>query len=233
MKVWQPLTVRCQGLQFSRVSQTAGNLQFNPTRFQAEQSLEQKLTLRKRVMFCITGVEHSSGVSGCLSKKGDTYIRAGPTSLKDSIQIYLKIIAFPLTEHQGNAAGSRCAGAWGGICSGGLPWLRTCLAVLGVVSGSHGFKAQTGDTTSTECFAWSNSVWKPAERGRWGLTSMWRARSSGMFSTSTMLKEKHFLSFWSLNDLVARRRRQFRKWNKPEGEELEWRVRTDLTAKAT
>lgn len=67
-------------------------------------------------------------------------------------------------------------------------WLCTCLAVFGIVSRSQGFKAQTGDTTSTECFAWSNSVWKPTERGRWGLPSMGRERSSGIFSTSSMLK---------------------------------------------
>lgn len=74
IKMWQPLTVCCQGLQFSRVCQTAGNLQFNPMRFQAEQSLEQKLTLRKRVMFCTTVVEHLSSVSRCLLKGQYLYL---------------------------------------------------------------------------------------------------------------------------------------------------------------
>lgn len=52
--MWQQLTVFCQGLQFSWVSQTAHNLQFNPARHQAEQPLEQQLTLMGRAMFCIT-----------------------------------------------------------------------------------------------------------------------------------------------------------------------------------
>lgn len=83
MKIWQPLTVCCQGLQFGRVSQTAGNLQFNPSRFQAEQSLEQKLTLRKRVMFCITVVEHLSSVPGCVLK--GQYLHLGRTNLIKSL----------------------------------------------------------------------------------------------------------------------------------------------------
>lgn len=62
------------------------------------------------------------------------------------------------------------------------------MAVFGHVSISQEFKSQTGDTTSTECFAWSNRVWKPTERGRCNLPFMGRTRSSGMFSTSTMLK---------------------------------------------
>lgn len=75
-----------------------------------------------------------------------------------------------------------------------MPWLSTCLAAFGVVSRYHGFKAQTGDTTSTECFAWSNSVWKPTERGSWGLPCTGRERSSGIFSTSLMLKLTHVFS---------------------------------------
>lgn len=69
------------------------------------------------------------------------------------------------------------------------PRLCTCLVVFGIVSRSQEFKSQTDDTTSTECFAWSNSVLKPAERGRWGLPSAENDRSSGTFSTSTMLRE--------------------------------------------
>lgn len=75
--------------------------------------------------------------------------------------------------------------------------VHTCLAVFDVVSRYHGFKAQTGDTTSTECFAWSNSVWKPTERGRWALPSAGKERSSGIFSTSLMLKLTRVFSFWS------------------------------------
>lgn len=89
--------MRCQGLQFSRVSQTAGNLQFNPTRFQAEQSLEQKLTLKKRVMFCIT-VRHLNSVSECLLK--GQYLHLCRASLINTLED-LKIIALPLTEHLG------------------------------------------------------------------------------------------------------------------------------------
>lgn len=185
-KYGQPLTVCSQGLQFSRVSQTACNLKFNPMRFQAEQSLEQKLTLRKEVIFCITVVEHVNSFLRCLLKgQYLQYVSAGLSSLRDYIQIYCKIIAFPLTEHLGNAVGSCSTGE---LCSGCLPQLCTCLAMLGIVFRSQEFKTQTGDTTSTECFAWSNSVWKPTERGRWDLPSVERERSSGIFSTSTMLK---------------------------------------------
>lgn len=104
-----------QGLQFSRVRQTACNLKFNPMRIQAEQSLEQKLTLRKEVMFGITTVEHVNSVLRCLLKGHYLqYVSAGLTSLRDYIQIYYKIIAFPLTEHLGNAVGSCSAEKLGG-----------------------------------------------------------------------------------------------------------------------
>lgn len=78
----------CQGLQFGRVNQTAGNLQLYPTRFQAEQSLEQQLTLRRRRgMFCITIVEQ------CLEK--GRYLDLGRTN--NLIDSYWKIIALPVT----------------------------------------------------------------------------------------------------------------------------------------
>lgn len=81
-----------------------------------------------------------------------------------------------------------------------LLWLCTCLAGFGIVSRSQEFKSQADDTTSIECFAWSNSVWKPTETGRWGLPSMEKERSSGMFSTSTMLKIKDSFSVWSFKE---------------------------------
>ena len=70
----------CQGLQISRVRETAGNLQFDPTRLQAEQLLEQKLTLRRRVMLCETLVGLVSRVSRCLIK-GSSSASAGSASL--------------------------------------------------------------------------------------------------------------------------------------------------------
>ena len=79
-----------------------------------------------------------------------------------------------------------------------LPWLCTCLAVWGITSWPQGSKFQTGDTTSTECLAWSNSVWKPKRRGRWALPSTGRERSPGMFSTSTMLKVTRLVRALSL-----------------------------------
>lgn len=83
-----------------------------------------------------------------------------------------------------------------------LWWLYTCLAVLGIVSWSQGFRFQTGDTISTEYFARSNSVWKPAETGRRGLPSVWRGRSSGIFSTSTMLTGT---GFWVLKSALSKK----------------------------
>lgn len=109
LKIWQPLTVRCQGLQFGRVSQAAGNLQLHPVRFQAEQPLEQELTLRWRAMFWITASERLSSVSRCLLKKGHGDVSTGPTSLKSvHTNIPWKIIAFPLAGHTGKTVGS-CA----------------------------------------------------------------------------------------------------------------------------
>lgn len=64
----------------------------------------------------------------------------------------------------------------------------TCLAVLGGGSMSQEVRSHTEDTTSMEYFAWSSREWKATERGRCSLPSEWRERSSGIFSTSTMLK---------------------------------------------
>lgn len=44
------LTVRRQGLELSAVVQAAGNLQLNPARLEAEQPLEQQVTLMWREM---------------------------------------------------------------------------------------------------------------------------------------------------------------------------------------
>lgn len=137
-----------QGLQFSRVSQTTRNLKFNPARFQAEQSLEQKLTLRKEVMFRITGVEHMS------------FKRSIPTVCLSRTNLIKRLHTDLLQNNSVSSHGAcgKCCLSTGKFCPGCHTQLRTCLAVLGVVSMSQEFKAQTGDTTSTECFAWSSSV---------------------------------------------------------------------------
>lgn len=177
LKMWQPLTVFCQGLHFSRVSQAAGNLQLNPSRFQAEKLLEQKPTLMKRAVFPY----YCSWATSPVIQKGNCNTSAGQTSLKVFTWIYLKNNC--MFSHTPLGKSGLHNWRWEG-----LSWICTCLAVFGIVSTSQAFKAQMGDTTSTECFAWSSSVWKPTERGKWVLPSMWMERSSGIFSTSLMLK---------------------------------------------
>lgn len=102
--------MRRQGLQFSRVSQAAGNLKFNPTRFQAQQPLEQTLTLRREAMLCINVAELVNAVLRCLLKGHELQlVSAGLTSLRRYIQIYYKIIAFPPTVRLGNVAAGKSA----------------------------------------------------------------------------------------------------------------------------
>lgn len=100
-------------------------------------------------------------------------ISAGSTSLRESTS---EIIACPLAGHLGNVVGG----------SENTGPVHTCLA-----STSQALRSQTGETTSTEYFAWSSRVWKPAERGRCGLLSAWKERCSGIFSTSSILKNQH------------------------------------------
>lgn len=75
------LTVFCQGPQFSRVSQAAHDLEFNPARRQAEQPLEQQLTLLEREAFRIA-VEWQQFQP--LKGGTDTGISAGSTSLREA-----------------------------------------------------------------------------------------------------------------------------------------------------
>lgn len=51
-------------------------------------------------------------------------------------------------------------------------------------------RSQTGDTTSTECLAWSSRAWRPAESGTLAPPSAGKEKPSGLFSTSWMLKKK-------------------------------------------
>lgn len=80
-------------------------------------------------------------------------------------------------DHLGNVVG--------GTESENTGLARTCLA-----STSQAFRSQTGETTSTEYLAWSSRAWKPAERERCGLLPAWKERWSGIFSTSSILKNQ-------------------------------------------
>lgn len=94
-----------------------------------------------------------------------------PQHDRSSARTNSKLIACPLTGRSGK---------YSFIIS-----FFTCMPTFGSAC-----RSQIGDTTSTECLAWSSRAWRPAESGTLALSSAGKEKPSGMFSTSCML-QKH------------------------------------------